>query len=66
MRMIAALSLLAAAMPVHAATYVYVSLAPEQKIHIYRVDPTGGKIFLVDAQAVDGAPGALAVDPARK
>jgi 6-phosphogluconolactonase len=53
-------------MDLHADTFVYVSMAPEQKIQIYRLDPADGKLTAVDAVAVEGAPGALAVDPTRK
>jgi 6-phosphogluconolactonase len=47
-------------------TFVYVSLAPEQKIQVYRLDPSEGQLTPVEAVAVEGAPGALAVDPHRK
>ena len=49
-----------------AATFVYVSMAPEQKIQVYRLEPAGGKLTPVAAIAVAGAPGALAVDPKKK
>lgn len=58
------LPLLGLAMPLHADTFVYVSLAPEEKIQIYRME--GAKLTPVDAVAVDGAPGCLAVDPKKK
>jgi 6-phosphogluconolactonase len=48
------------------ATVVYVSMAPEQKIQVYRLEPAGGKLTPVAAIAVAGAPGALAVDPKKK
>lgn len=60
------LFLLGAAMPAHAGTYLYISMAPEQKIQIYRIDPKNGKLTAVDALAVDGAPGCLAVDKHKK
>lgn len=47
-------------------TFVYVSMAPEQKIQIYRLDPASAKLTAVDALAVEGAPGALGVDPQKK
>jgi len=53
-------------MCVHAETYVYVSMAPEQKIQSYRLDPKDGKLTAVETTAVEGAPGALAVDPQKK
>src|SRR5262245_66471492 len=58
--------LLGTTMTLSADTFVYVSMAPEQKIQIYRLDPKDGKLTAVDALAVEGAPGALAVDPERK
>lgn len=53
-------------MSLQAATFVYVSMAPEQKIQVYRLDSREGKLTVVDAVAVDGTPGALAVDPGKK
>jgi 6-phosphogluconolactonase len=47
----------------HAATYVYVSMAPEQKIQIYRLDVSSGMLTPIEAVAVDGAPGCLSIDP---
>ena len=41
-------------------------MAPEQKIQVYRLDPKDGKLIAVEAIAVQGAPGALAVDPQKK
>jgi 6-phosphogluconolactonase len=54
------------AMSLHAGTFVYVSMAPEQKIQVYRLDPKEGKLTSVQVVAVEGAPGALAVDPQKK
>jgi 6-phosphogluconolactonase len=53
-------------MSLRADTYVYVSMAPEQKIQVYRLDPRDGKLTAVEALAVEGTPGALAVDPQKK
>jgi 6-phosphogluconolactonase len=53
-------------MTLHADTFVYVSMAPEQKIQVYRLDPKDGKLTPVEAVTVEGAPGALAVDPQKK
>jgi 6-phosphogluconolactonase len=61
-----AILFLSSAMGLRADTFVYVSMAPEQKIQIYRLDPLGGKLTAVEAVAVDGAPGALAADPQKK
>jgi 6-phosphogluconolactonase len=53
--------------PVAAAeTFLYVSMAPEQKIRIYRLDLASGALAAVDTQAVEGAPGSLAVDLDKK
>jgi 6-phosphogluconolactonase len=67
--------------PDHAATFVYASLGPEQKIRIFRLEATKGPLPVadavgaegargvlapVDAIGVEGAPGALAVDPKGK
>src|SRR6478609_4816176 len=50
----------------HAATYLYVSMAPEQKIQVYRLDSGTGALTAVDALPVEGAPGSLGVDPTKK
>jgi 6-phosphogluconolactonase len=64
MRLILTLALfLSAAMRLHADTFAYVSMAPEQKIQVYRIDPEGGRLTPAEAVAVGAAPGALAVDP---
>jgi 6-phosphogluconolactonase len=47
-------------------TYVYVSMAPEQKIRIFKLDPADGRLTPVDDVAVDGAPGSLGIDPRKK
>src|SRR5262245_45568 len=44
-------------------TYLYVSMAPEQRIQIYRMEAATGVLTVVDAISVEGAPGSLAVDP---
>src|SRR5262249_58220993 len=56
----------ASAMTLQADTFVYVSMAPEQKIAVYKLEPFEGKLALVETIPVKGAPGALAVDPKRK
>jgi 6-phosphogluconolactonase len=65
----AMLVLLAAALVgklANAKTFVYVSMAPEQKIQIFSLNPSDGALTAVEQVAVDGAPGSLAVDPQRK
>lgn len=52
-------------MTLRAETFVYVSMAPEQKIQAYRL-AADGTLTALDALAVDGAPGCLAVDPQKK
>jgi 6-phosphogluconolactonase len=47
-------------------TFVYVSMAPEQKIQVYRLDATTGMLTAVETVSVEGTPGALAVDPQKK
>ncbi len=53
-------------MNLRADAFLYVSMAPEQKIHIFRLDPGDSKLTAVDAVPVEGAPGSLCVDPERK
>jgi 6-phosphogluconolactonase len=53
-------------MSLHADTFVYVSMAPEQKVQVYRLGPKDGRLTSVQVVAVKGGPGALAVDPERK
>lgn len=57
---------LGSTMTLHADTFVYVSMAPEQKIRVYRLDPKDGALTVADTTAVEGTPGAIAVDPGRK
>lgn len=67
MRTLLALSLvLGTTMSLNADTFVYVSMAPEQKIQVYRLDTKDGTLSPVEAIAVDGGPGSLAVDPQKK
>src|SRR6185436_9295490 len=58
--------LLGSAATALADTYVYVSMAAEPKISIYRLNPADGSLTAVDDVAVDGAPGSLNVDPRKK
>ncbi len=59
-------SFLGFAMSLQADTFVYVSMAPEQKIQVYRLDGETGTLTAVATLAVEGAPGSLAVDPRKK
>lgn len=54
------------AMTLSADTFVYVSMAPEQQIQVYRLDGKDGKLTAVEALAVEGTPGSLAVDPKKE
>ncbi len=55
-------SLLLASASLWAETFVYVSMGGEQRILIFKIDAKDGSLAPVGAQAVDGAPGSLAVD----
>jgi 6-phosphogluconolactonase len=57
---------LGSTMNLHADTFVYVSMAPEQTIQVYRLDPKGGKLTPVETVKVEGTPGALGVDPQQR
>jgi 6-phosphogluconolactonase len=59
-------ALVSSTMTAPAATFVYVSMAPEQKIQIFKLDPKDGALTPVDALTVEGAPGALNADPKKK
>ena len=50
---------LGAVMSLRADTFVYVSMAPERKIQVFRLDPEDGKLSPVEAVAVEGGPGPL-------
>jgi len=64
--LLATVLFLGIAMNLQAATYLYVSMAPEQKIQIFRLEPADGKLTPVETMAVDGTPGCLSVDPKKK
>ena len=64
--LLALIPFLGVPMTLPAATYLYVSMVPEQKIQIYRLDPKDGGLSIVDSLSVDGAPGCLAVDSQKK
>lgn len=67
MRAVLTLSLaLGCAMSLRADTFVYVSMAPEQKVQVYRLSPDDGKLTSVQVVDVKGQPGSLAIDPSRK
>ncbi len=67
MRLFLTLALfLGSAMRSQANTFVYVSLGSEQKIQSYRLDSKDGTLTAVETIAVEGTPGALAVDPKKK
>jgi 6-phosphogluconolactonase len=64
--LLVSLSLLGCAMSLRADTYLYVSMAPEEKIQIYKLDPTTGKLSEVGNVSVKGQPGCLTVDPTKR
>ena len=51
---------------VRAETFLYVSEQPEQRIHVFRLHPSDGRLTSVASIKVDGTPGGLAADPAKK
>jgi 6-phosphogluconolactonase len=57
---------LSLAAPALADTFLYVSMAPEQKIQIFRLNEQDGALTPVEAFAVDGGPGSLGVDPRKQ
>lgn len=64
--LLSAMLLLGSTMSLHAETFLYVSMAPEKTIQIYRLEPKDGTLTAVDSFAVEGAPGSLTVDPKQK
>ena len=57
---------LSLAMPSRGETFVYVSMAQEQKVQVFRLDSDDGKLTPVETVALEGAPGSLAIDPDKK
>ena len=49
-----------------AKTFVYVALADQKKIAVYRIDGSDGELTHVAHAACDGEPAALVTDPAKK
>lgn len=67
MKTLAVLTLMALSCPVAwADTYVYVSVAGEKKIAIYRMDTDEGKLTHRADVITDGEPGALTTDPKKQ
>lgn len=64
--LLSALLILTSGINVRAETFVYVSMAPEQKIQIYKLDAADGALTPVDTVAVGGSPGSLGVDPRKQ
>jgi 6-phosphogluconolactonase len=52
--------------PLLAGSFVYVSVGDANQIAIYKMDETTGKLEYTESVKMDGAPGALAVDPQKK
>jgi len=64
---LAALAALLTTAAARAGTFLFVSVAAEKRIAVYRLDPETGKLtHRSDCKIEDGEPGALAVDPARR
>src|SRR5262245_45073354 len=64
--LLATLLSLGTVMTLSADTFVYVSMAPEQKIQVFRLDAKDGKLTPVETVDVESTPGSLAVDPQKK
>jgi len=62
----AALLAMSLPLPASAGTFAYISLAGESKIAAYAVDEASGRLTLAAHTPVDGAPGSLTTDAARK
>ncbi|MBX9677648.1 MAG: lactonase family protein [Gemmataceae bacterium] len=66
LRLLSLIALMFAFAFAQADTFLYVSMAPEKTIRIYKLDPADGSLTKVDDVELAGAPGSLAVDPAKK
>src|SRR5262245_34452822 len=64
--LLATLLSLGTVMTLSADTFVYVSMAPEQKIQVFRLDTKDGKLTPVETVDVESTPGSLAVHGERK
>jgi 6-phosphogluconolactonase len=64
--LLATLLFVGSVMSCQADTFLYVSMAPEQKIRVYRLEPKQGKLTAMTDATVEGAPGSLGVDPLTK
>jgi 6-phosphogluconolactonase len=53
-------------LPASAGTFAFVSLAGESKVVAYRVDTSSGRLTRAEETVVDGAPGSLTTDAARR
>ena len=64
--LVIAVPVLLALTAARADTVVYVSVAGEKRIAVYRMDRTTGKLTHRGDTKLDGEPGALTVDPGRR
>jgi 6-phosphogluconolactonase len=64
--MLTLIFILGLSMLANAETFVYVSMAPEQKVQVYRLNAQSGELTAVETVAVEGSPGSLGIDPAKK
>src|SRR5689334_18497568 len=53
-------------MTLHADTFLYVSMAPEKQIQVFKLNAKDGTLTSIEKFDVEGAPGSLAVDPEKK
>jgi 6-phosphogluconolactonase len=65
-RFLALFLFLGSAMSLKADSFVYVSKGPEKQIQLFRLDPKDGNLTAAETLTVEGAPGALTLDPKKK
>jgi 6-phosphogluconolactonase len=66
LRVLSVMALMSTAAFVQADTFLYVSMAPEKAIRVYKMDAADGSLTKVDEIALSGAPGSLVVDAEKK
>src|SRR5947209_1906289 len=66
MRPLSTLAVMLLAASASAADVLYVSVAADKRIAIYRIDPANGRLTRVGDGATTGEPGALTTDPKRR
>jgi 6-phosphogluconolactonase len=53
-------------MTLQADTFLYVSMAPEKQIQVFKLNAKDGTLTSIEKFAVEGAPGSLVVDPQKR